>query len=157
MENKNKSYITQIPAGYKPYEEIILCGNRLINVNKIFDDNGFIPILIGEDKAKKRPLIWLNAKTKDGVINLIDKSRSLINIIYINDYKNDNQIDVILNDQGEKHIIVQIENLDSIPSITKLDLRTMGYNIYGNENTLNVGGSTLNIGASHVNTLIKLG
>lgn len=154
MENKEHTYTTQIPVEYQAYGEIILCSNRLINVKKIVDDKGFIPILIGQDKRTKRPLIWLNAKTKDGVIQLIDKSRPLINIIDLNDYSNDNQIDVILNNQGDKHIIVQIENLDATPSITKLDLRTLGYNIYGDENALNIGGSTMQQNSFQVDTLI---
>ncbi len=74
---------TQIPVEYIPYNEIILCSNKLISVKKIVDDKGFIPILIGQDKKTKRPLIWLNAKTKEGVIQLIDKNRPLINVIGI--------------------------------------------------------------------------
>lgn len=149
MENK-----TQIPTEYNPFDEIILCGNRLLKVKKIVDDKGFIPILIGENKKTKRPQIWLNAKTKDGVIQLIDKNRPLINLIEFNDYSNDNQIDVILNNQGEKHIILQIENLGEIPSITKFDLRTIGYNIYGDENTLHIGGSQMTKNSFQADTLI---
>ena len=151
MENK-----TQIPVEYIPFNEIVLCSNRLISVKKLVDDKGFIPILIGEDKKTKRPLIWLNAKTKDGVIQLIDKSRPLINVIDLNDYSNDNQIDVILNNQGDKHIILQIENLDNIPSITKLDLRTLGYNIYGDENGLQIGGNLMQNNSFQVDTLIGM-
>jgi hypothetical protein len=151
MQNK-----TQIPLEYTPFNEITLCGNRLIGVKKIIDDKGFIPILIGQDKKTKRPLIWLNAKTKDGVIRLIDKSKPLINVIDLNDYSNDNQIDVILNNQGEKHIILQIENLDETPSVTKFDLRTLGYNIYGDENTLNIGGSKMERNSFQVETLIGI-
>nr|WP_297787958.1 hypothetical protein [uncultured Allomuricauda sp.] len=151
MENK-----TQIPTEYTPYEEIVLCGNRLINVKKIVDDKGFIPILIGENKKTKRPLIWLNAKTKDGVIQLIDKSRPLINVIELNDYSNDSQIDVILDNQGDKHIILQIENLEGTPSVTKLDLRTLGYNIFGDENALNIGGNTMQQNSFQVETLIGI-
>lgn len=151
MENK-----TQIPVEYTPFDEIILCSNRLISVKNIIDDKGFIPILIGEDKKTKRPLIWLNAKTKDGVIQLIDKSSPLINIIELNDYSNDNQINVILNNQGDKHIILQIENLDGIPEITKLDLRTLGYNIYGDKNTLNIGGSQMQNNSFQVESLIGM-
>lgn len=149
MENK-----TQIPVEYTPFDEIILCGNRLLKVKKIVDDKGFIPILIGENKKTKRPQIWLNAKTKEGVIQLIDKSRPLINLIDLNDYTNDNQIDVILNNQGEKHIILQIENLDKIPSITKFDLRTIGYDIYGDENTLHIGKSEMSNNSFQAETLI---
>lgn len=131
---------TKIPTDYTPFDELMLCGNKLIGVKKIIDDKGFIPILIGKNKKTKRPQIWLNAKTKDGIIQLIDKDRPLINIIDLNDYTNDNQIDIILNNQGEKHIILQIENLDDIPSVTKFDLRTIGYNIYGDAQVLHIGG-----------------
>jgi hypothetical protein len=147
---------TQIPTEYTPFDEIILCGNRLIKVKKIVDDKGFIPILIGENKKTKRPQIWLNAKTNEGVIQLIDKSRPLINLIDLNDYTNDNQIDVILNNQGEKHIILQIENLDNVPSITKFDLRTMGYNIYGDKNTLHIGESEMTNNSFQTETLIGM-
>lgn len=149
MENK-----TQIPTEYTPFDEIILCGNRLLNVKKLVDDKGFIPIFIGENKKTRKPQIWLNAKTKDGVIQLIDKNRPLINLIEVNEYSNDNQIDVIFNNQGEKHIILQIENLGDIPSITKLDLRTIGYNIYGDEKTLHIGSNLMTENSFQADTLI---
>jgi len=149
MENK-----TLIPTEYTPFDEIILCGNKLIKVKKIVDDKGFIPILIGENKKTKRPQIWLNAKTKDGVIQLIDKNRPLINLIEFNEYSNENQIDVILNNQGEKHIILQIESIGEIPSITKFDLRTIGYNIFGDERALNIGGSQMKNSSFQSETLI---
>lgn len=149
MENK-----TKIPTEYTPFDEIILCGNRLLNVKKIVDDKGFIPIFIGENKRTKRPQVWLNAKTKDGVIQLIDKNRPLINLIELNEYSNDNQMDVILNNQGEKHIILQIENIGATPSVTKFDLRTIGYNIYGDENTLHIGGNQMTHNSFQADTLI---
>lgn len=151
MESK-----TQIPTEYNPFDEIILCGNKLLKVKKIIDDKGFIPILIGENKKTRKPQLWLNAKTKDGVIQLIDKNRPLINLIELNDYSNENQMDVILNNQGEKHIIIQIENIGEIPSITKLDLRTIGYNIYGDENTLNIGASQMTNNSFQAGTLIEV-
>ena len=151
MENK-----TQIPIEYTPFEEIILCGNRLIEVKKIIDDKGFIPILIGENKITKRPQIWLNAKTKDGVIQLIDKNRPLISLIEVNEYSNENQIDVILNNQGEKHIILQIENKGEIPSITKFDLRTIGYDIVGDENALHIGSNQMVNNSFQADTLIGI-
>ena len=145
---------TQIPREYTPFDEIILCGNTLLYVEKIIDDKGFIPLFIGEDKKSKRPQIWLNAKTKDGVIQLLEKNRPLINLIELNEYTNENQIDVILNNAGEKHIILQIENIGEIPTITKLDLRTIGYNVYGDENTLHIGGSEMTNNSFHTETLI---
>lgn len=149
MENK-----TQIPSEYTPFDEIILCGNKLIKVKKIVDDKGFIPILIGENKKNRKPQIWLNAKTTDGTIKLIDKNKPLINLIEFNEYSNENQIDIILNNEGEKHIILQIENVGEVPSITKFDLRTIGYNIFGDENELNIGGNKMINNSFQAETLI---
>lgn len=134
---KNKE---QLPKDYRPFETIVLCGNTLINVEKIIDDKGFTPILIGKDENNP-PLIWLKAKTKTGTIELIRKNKALLNIISVNIYKNEKQMDVILNNSGEKHIVLQIENIYEFPVISKFDLRTIGYAVYGDKNELKIGNS----------------
>lgn len=151
MQNKEN-----IPEKYIPYDKIILCGNTLIKVIKIIDDKGFVPIFIGKDETNNRPKIWLNAKSKDGVIQLVDENKPLINIVTVNIYKNENQMDVIINNQGEKHILLQIEKLNEVPKITKFDLRTIGYNIYGNELNLNIGQSKMTGSTFQTETLIRL-
>lgn len=147
---------TIIPTEYTPFDEIILCSNKLLKVNKIIDDKGFIPLFIGQDKKNKKPNIWLQTKTKEGFIQLIDKNKPLINIIELNEYTNGNQMDVILKNQNEKHIIIQIENIEGIPSITKLDLRTLGYNIYGDDKILHIGDMKMSGNSFQVDTFIGM-
>ncbi len=148
MKNKR-----QFPAEYTPFDEIILCSNKLNRVQAIIDDNGFFPILIGENKENKKPEIWLNTKTKEGILKLIDKNTSLINLIEINEHLNEDRIDVILNDQGKKQILLQIENFGILPTITKFDLRPIGYNIHGDEKVLCIGTNEMSNSSFHAETL----
>lgn len=149
---KNKE---QLPEEYQPYDSIVLCGNTLVKVQKIIDDKGFIPLLIGKGKDGT-PLVWLKAKTKDGFIDLVDKNIGLINIVSVNIYENENQLDIIINNQGKKYIVLQIEDLNSEPKITKLDLRTIGYNILGDQNELKIGNTIMTGSQFQAQTLIEV-
>lgn len=144
-----------LPADYAPYSKLILCGNTLLNVGKIIDDNGFNPLLIGENKKNNSPLVWLKSRSNNGFIYLINKSKPLVNIISVNNYSNDKQLDVILENKGEKFILLQIEYCKEIPSVTKVDLRPIGYNFYGDEDSLHIGTSTMSGNTFQADTLIS--
>ena len=127
-----------IPENFKNYEELLLSGNMLLDVKTIVDDKGFIPLLIRKDE-NNQPLIWLKTKSKNEVIDLVDGNKSLINVIDVNLYKNKKSMDVVLNDNGEKYLLLEIDFKNNIPNITNIDLRQLGYNIYGDEESLNIG------------------
>lgn len=48
-----------LPKPYTPFHEMVLCSNRLIDVQIPFEVDGGIPLLIGQAQD---PLIWLNAR-----------------------------------------------------------------------------------------------
>lgn len=144
MENKG------IPLDYKRYDKIIFCSNTLIEVERIIDDKGFTPILIG--KGTNKPKIWINTKTNNGNIELVRNSVPIVNEIEVNYYENDNTMTINLKMNGSKNLILQVEKLNTTPEVTKFDLRTLGYNIYGDSEKLNVGGATIS-----GNTMSNLG
>jgi len=144
---------TQIPKDFKNYEQLILSGNTLLNVKTIVDDKGFIPLLIGKDE-NHNPLIWLKTKSGNGEVALVKRNESLINIIDVNVYKNEKSLNVVLNDKGEKYLLLEIDYKSNIPNITKIDLRQIGYNIYGDETGLNIGSSLIKKNTFHTDIMI---
>lgn len=146
---------TQIPTDYTPYDQLEICSNMLIGVKKIIDDHGFIPILIGRADTNK-PLIWLRTKTRDGQLELVEKNNPLLNTIAVNFYKNDNSLDIILNDRGEKYLILQMEDITDTPRVTRIDLRTLGYNIHGGEEGLMLGNKSVYKNQFQVETLVRI-
>lgn len=142
-----------MPEDFKNYEELVLSGNILVDVKTIVDDKGFIPLLIRKGE-NNQPLIWLKAKSKDGEIDLVEKNRSLINVIEVNLYKNKKSMDVVLNHNGDKYLLLEIDYKENIPSITNIDLRQLGYDIYGDDDSLTIGSSKMENNTFHTETMI---
>ena len=137
MKNHNINH--PIPASYTPYEAISFCGNTFKNLKYIIDDNGLIPILIGKGDF---PRIWLYAKNNDNPIALVKDSISVIPQIKVAILQKNKTLKVeILNSQNSYISILEIDFGDNKVSVNKLDLRPVGYNMFGDTNSLNIGGN----------------
>ena len=74
-----------IPVGYKPYQEVLLCSNKIIGGGYFFNVNGVIPLLIG---VGPKPIIWLNAVTQaeeKAFTPIVDSSTSLHPLIRVSE------------------------------------------------------------------------
>lgn len=125
-----------LPEGYIPFEELIICSNRLINVKVPIEFKKNIPLLIGKGDV---PLVWLSVPTskeakewKEIVIKnkSKDKRTSIIS-------SKENKLTTILVDN---YIIIRIvKHSDEKAEVVNLDLRPLGFNIRGDANIFYMG------------------
>lgn len=149
---KIKNRIQVLPESYAPTEDIIFCGNNISNYQFLIEDNGFHPILIGRGEI---PRIWLFAKSEyDEIIALIDDSVSVVNQIKVDIQNSKKRIEI--KDIPSGTMVLKLE-YNEVLKINEIDLRTIGYNIFGKESQLMVGDTTI-IGNTfnNVKTIIGL-
>lgn len=140
-----------LPHDYIPFKKLVVCGNTMIN--------GFVPIsvhgvpvfLVGKGKE---PIIWLNALSSTGWQPLVRASRCLHPEVRILSpapmtwqvsVKENIVLDVFV--QGE-----------DMAEITRLNLRPLGIEVYGDQLGLDVGTTRLSSNVfSNVHTMIAGG
>lgn len=131
--NKDKP---QLPEDYIPFGELIICSNHLISVKVPIEFKNNIPLLIGKGDV---PLIWLSAP--------ITKEEKDWRKIVIKNKPMDKKITVIPSEAhksitikaGDKTIIQVIRHSDEKAEVIMLDLKPLGFNIYGDANILHFG------------------
>lgn len=131
--NKDKP---QLPEGYIPFGELIICSNHLINVKVLIEFKNNIPLLIGKGDV---PLIWLSAPiTKEGKDwrEIVIKNKPMDEKITIIHSEANKSITI---KDGDKTIIQVIKHSDEKAEVIMLDLKPLGFNIYGNSNVLHFG------------------
>ncbi|MBO0592927.1 hypothetical protein I2486_16100 [Cellulophaga sp. E16_2] len=128
----------EIPKDYIPSDSITMCSNLITNYNFLFNINGLVPILIGQGEL---PRIWIYARTSDGNYGLVvDDSVSKNGLIKVDVFIKEKYVEVIDLFDG-RNVILSVYFGDNF-NIKVLDLRPLGYNIYGNEEKLVIGGNT---------------
>jgi len=148
-----KNNITSvIPQDYSPSPSIDLCGNTITNYQFLFDIEGLVPILIGDGEV---PRIWMYAKTSDGKYgSIIEDSVSKNSLIKVDFFFKDKYLE-ISSIHGQGNMILSLD-FGGVLKIRILDLRPLGYNIYGNDDKLVVAGSTYSGNKfNNVHTLFK--
>lgn len=121
---------------FEPYDRIKVCGN-IIGVRYLIDIRGFYPIIIG--KADK-PEIWLYTKINNVVVPVVEKNIAKTPQIKV--YMDHVSINLKVFDIGNNKwidIINLIYNGIDMPTINILDLRPLGFEIYGDDECLNLG------------------
>lgn len=127
-----------LPKDYRPFQELEICSNRLINVEHFIGIDNFSPLLIGNDSTK--PLIWLFTRiNKQSWIPLVSKNKSNHTKVFVTEQEN--SITIIIDG---KTIINAVKESDQKCIVNQLDMRPVGFNFYGNENGLNIGNSQFN-------------
>ena len=154
-KTQNNITIHNIPDVYKPYETIVFCSNTFKNLSYIIDDNGVIPILIGKGEF---PRIWLYARSENKPIALVRDNISILPQVKVNFYQVEKRMTIELFDMKDDYIkILEILLNNGIPTLKKLDMRPIGYNIFGDTESLNVGNSKyVNNVFQGMHTLIKI-
>lgn len=145
---------TDLPKDYIPYESLNFCSNLLQNCKFLISIGDRLPILISSGDS---PSIWLSMivdPKKKHYQDLVIASESKHPFIKVNSSK-DNEITIYA--KGQLILKVIAENRNSA-SIQQIDLRRVGFNIFGDENSLSVGGNTFSSNTfRNVETMIGLG
>ena len=125
--------LDSLPTNYKPYKEIECAGNRLIDGVAIIAVNDYIPLLIGSGET---PEVWISIpanKTGDEWQPLVRKNRSLHKAVSV---VAESRKVVIDTPDG---VVLEVQTSEpSKATITKLDLRPFGINVFLDKGSLNV-------------------
>ncbi len=148
-KEKNMPEEFSLPEDYTPFEELIICSNNFKGIIPI-NVGGHFPFLVGKGVL---PLVWISVPIKkDEWIYIVERNTSLSNIINVKLSKESHKVTVSLKDERiimqkpkewkiplSKIIIEIIKERESKAIITQLDLRSTGFNIYGDKDKLYFG------------------
>lgn len=123
-----------VPNNYVPYTRLVLCNNELINCRYIIEHKGFHPILIGKGVY---PKVWLYSQ-QPVQLCIVENSISKFPIVKVDIDDEKKRLTIrMFNYVGVKDdIILDIQYMDNSARVEILDLRPIGYNIYGDSHQL---------------------
>ncbi|MCF5232423.1 MULTISPECIES: hypothetical protein [unclassified Pseudomonas] len=128
---------SQLPMGYAPYSLLSVCGNKLYGGALIMAVGGSFPILIG---AGFKPQIWLRAVRFPGskdLVSLVESSISKNPLVTVEEIGRQ----IVVKVKGGTVLRVE-QTGDSQALVTEMDLRSLGFNVYGGMNSLTVGSNS---------------
>lgn len=132
----------KFPSQFVPYERLTVCNNELVNCKAILNHKGFYPILIGKGIF---PQIWIYSKyrryTQISNIPLVERSISNVNYLKVDIDLDKQLLTIKYLDYNEfsQNVILSMSYANLDPVIDILDLRPIGYDIYGSSSGLNAG------------------
>ena len=127
----------ELPQNYNPFQEIIFCSNRLVNVAVPILLMENIPIcLIGRGPV---PLVWLSGP--------IEPHAKIWNYVVIGgsplksaiDLKTDWETNTVLVKVGPQEVLRAKKLSEDRAVVDLVDFRPLGLNVYGTMEELNVG------------------
>lgn len=123
-----------LPSNYEPYKILDFCSNKIIGVNHILEIGGVLPLLIGVGKV---PRVWLQGVSEPNqhaFTTIVADSKSIhpaAKVLIKGDV-----IVVSLKDVT----ILKVEAKNSQQAkVSKIDLRPLGLNVFGDQEKLNMG------------------
>ena len=145
-----------LPQEYKQYPIVTFCSNTLNNLKYLIEDKGFIPFLLGNGEV---PRLWIYAKQDNNPIVLVRDSVAIFPGIKINIFNKEKRISIehsqILSVENNK--IFEMDFASQVPVVTFIDLRTLGYNLYGESNGLKIGNTSYQSKTfENITTLFKI-
>ena len=140
----------------------VLCSNKLIDGDILLDIEGNTPILLGEGEY---PKVWINlplSSTNDWVnvvsdSSVVDFDKGILkkNLFTLTRSINERFVELKF---AKKKIFHVKYNSENALEIDFLDLRPIGFNIFGDDKSLTIGGQTLKGNTmSGVGTMIAIG
>lgn len=147
--------VTELPNEYLPFDELEICSNRFIKGIVPIEVHKHAIILVGRGE---QPLIWISGLvSKEGkeYQQVVEKNNSLSKAVDVGISAENNSTTVKVGDI----IIVQAKKTSEEKAVvSKMDLRPLGLNIYGDAGELCVGESKF-IGNifSNVHTMVGIG
>ncbi len=130
--------LKNIPSDYKAFQTLTICSNKVLGGGFPFSLGEGLPLLVGNGPS---PVIWIqavkNVSTKE-LILLVDRNVPTVKGVEVN--KPEEGVIEVFN-VGKKILRVKKTGIDSAV-ISFLDLRPLGLNITGNQDGLNISGSS---------------
>lgn len=124
-----------LPAGYRPYGRLTLCSNLLIGGGHLIQVGEVLPLLVGNGEI---PQVWLQAptdRTGKQFIQLVVASVAAHPAVLIS------VSDGILSVGAGGKKVLQVREVGFDEAVVELlDLRPIGFNIFGDKNGLSAGG-----------------
>ena len=144
---------TELPSNYIQYQKLTVCSNLLIGGGFIIVIGNIVPILVGKGD---NPLVWLQAP--------LDKNGKFYVPVVMASVAAHPAVSIMMDDKGlsvyvSKTLVLHIiQNEVDSATIDVLDLRPLGFDVYGDSDALKAGGMTLSRNTFHgVGTLISFG
>lgn len=124
-----------LPSTYQPYQQLTLCSNNLIGGGHLLQIGQSLPLLIGRGAT---PQIWLQAPTDPSgksFAPLVTASVAAHPAASV--YTGGGALVVYAGGQ----LVLRVRQItDQKAEVEELDLRPIGFNIFGNKAALNAGG-----------------
>lgn len=136
-----------LPTNYQPYQSINFCSNSILGGGYIFAMGEVLPLLIGIGTP---PRIWLQAVSTPGsqeFTTIVNDSNSMHPAVSV---RAEGEKVVILV-QGRTILRAESTGKQSV-TVSEIDFRPIGLNVFGNSSSLSIGGMQL----SH-NTFSRVG
>jgi hypothetical protein len=130
----------ELPKGYHPYPELVICSNVLANVAVPFRVRDFPVLLVGRAEL---PLVWLGAPIDplgEEWEYVVEANRAISPVVRL---KTDSKSCSVTIQLGSHLVITVRASNQTSAIINHLDLRPIGLNVHGNEKTLAIAGTTL--------------
>jgi hypothetical protein len=130
--------LNTVPKVYKPYQNLTVCSNLLIGGGYLIAIGKVLPLLVGSGEA---PMVWLEAPTDEtgnNYVPLVAASVALHPIVRVSRNKDGLTISV-----GGTPVVHVTQKNTKTALIDLLDLRPIGFNIYGTSTSLIAGGATM--------------
>jgi hypothetical protein len=135
----DKQIINQtLPQEYKQYQTISFCGNTFKSLKYLIDDNGFIPFMVGVGDI---PRLWIYTKKDNNAIVVVRDSVAILPNIKVDIFNREKRLSVSLTlmPNIEETKIFEINFSGEIPIVNHIDLRPIGYVVFGDKTELNIG------------------
>jgi hypothetical protein len=127
-----------LPENYQPYESLTICSNTLLGGGHVVAVGEVLPIVIGKGT---KPQIWLQAMSAPNskeFVSIIESSVSKHPAVEVIEEEGA----IVVTIQGSKVLVVKADSEKSA-TVSQLDLRPIGLNLFGNKSSLTAGGSHL--------------
>jgi hypothetical protein len=127
-----------LPPTYQPYQQLTLCSNRLIGGGHLIQTGNSFPLLIGKGPT---PQIWLQAPTDPAgkaFAPLVSASVATHPAVSVS-----TEGGALVVYAGGQLVLRVRQISDQQAEVDELDLRPIGFNIFGNKTHLNAGGMNM--------------
>ena len=127
-----------LPESYQPYDSLTVCSNTLLGGGHVVAVGEILPVVIGKGT---KPQIWLQAMSAPDskeFVSIIESSVSKHPAVEVLEEGES----IVVTIQGSKVLVVKADSEQSA-TVSQLDLRPIGLNLFGNQSSLTAGGSTL--------------